>query len=62
MIRTKTQYETHDQKLPVIAEIFKTWHHYLEDCKYKVFVNTDYNNLHWFMDTKSMSFCQIRWA
>ena len=45
MILAKTRYKTHDQKLLAIIEAFKTWHHYLEGCKYEVFFFTHYNNL-----------------
>ncbi len=45
MIPVKTRYETYDGKLLAIVEVFKTWRHYLEDCKHEVLVLTDYNNL-----------------
>lgn len=53
MIPAKTRYKTHDQELLAIVEAFKTWRHYLEGCKYRVFVITNHNNLWRFMDTKS---------
>ena len=59
MISTETRYETHDQELLAIIEAFKTWHHYLEGCKYEIFVLTDHNNLRQFMNTKNLSFQQI---
>ena len=62
MIPTETQYKTHNGELLAIIEAFKTWRHYLEGCKYKVLVFTNHNNLCHFMDTKSLSFCQVRWA
>ena len=62
MIPAKTRYKTHDGKLLAIIEPFKTWRHYLEGCKYKVLVLTNHNNLHRFMDTKSLSSRQVRWA
>ena len=62
MIPAKTWYETHDAKLLAIVEAFKTWRHYLEVCKYKVLILTDHNNLRWFIDTKSLSSRQVRWA
>ncbi len=55
MIPTKTRYKTHNQELLAIVKVFKTWRHYLEHCKYKVFVLTDHNNLCQFMDTKNLS-------
>ena len=45
MIPAKTQYNTYDNKLLAIIKAFKIWQHYLEDCKYKVFILTDHNNL-----------------
>ena len=62
MIPAETRYETHDQELLAIVEAFKTWRHYLEGCKFEVLVLTDQNNLRRFMDTKSLSSKQVRWA
>ena len=62
MIPAETWYETHDGELLAIVEAFKTWRHYLESCKHKLFVLTDHNNLYQFMDTKSLSSCQVQWA
>ena len=59
MIPAKTWYKTHDGELLAIVKAFKTWRHYLENCKHKVFVLTDYNNLRQLIDTKSLSFCQV---
>ncbi len=62
MIPAETRYETHNGELLAIVEAFKTWRHYLEGCKHKVLVLTDHNNLQRFMDTKSLSSRQARWA
>ena len=62
MISAETRYETHDGELLAIVEAFKTWRHYLEGCKHEVLVLTDHNNLRQFMDTKSLSSRQVRWA
>ena len=62
MISAKTRYETHDSELLAIVEAFKTWRYYLEGCKYEVLVFTDHNKLRHFMDTKSLSSWQVRWA
>ena len=62
MIPAKTRYETHNGELLAIVEAFKTWRHYLEGCKHEVLVLTDHNNLRRFMDTKSLSSRQVRWA
>ena len=62
MIPVETRYKTHDAKLLAIVEVFKTWRHYLEGCKHEVLVPTNHNNLRRFMDTKSLSSRQVRWA
>ena len=62
MIPAETRYETHDGELLVIVEAFKTWCQYLEGCKHELLVLTDHNNLCCFMDTKSLSSRQVRWA
>ena len=62
MISAETRYETHNGELLAIVKAFKTWHHYLEGCKHKVLILIDHNNLRRFMDTKSLSFRQVRWA
>ena len=59
IIPAKTQYESHNSKLLAIIEVFKTWKHYLEGCKHEVLVLTDYNNLEYFIDIKSLSSKQI---
>lgn len=58
----KTWYKTHNQELLPIIEAFKTWHYYLNGCKFEVLVLTDHNNLDQFMDIKKVSFRQVRWA
>ncbi len=62
MILVETRYETHNGKLLAIIEAVKTWRHYLEGCKHEALMLTDYNNLQRFMDTKSLSSRQVRWA
>ena len=62
MIPTKTRYKTYDGELLATVEAFQTWQYYLEGCKHEVFVLTDHNNLCWFIDTKSLSSRQVRWA
>ena len=62
MIPAETRYKTYDNELLVIVGAFKTCRQYLEGCKHKILVFTNYNNLCWFMDTKSLSSRQIRWA
>ena len=58
MIPAETRYKTYDGELLPIVETFSTWKHYLEGSLYEMFILTDYNNLHRFMDTKSLSFRQ----
>ena len=43
MIPAKTRYKTYDGKLLAIGKAFKTWWHYLESCKHKVLIFTNYN-------------------
>ena len=62
MIPAETWYETHNGELLAIIEAFKMWRYYLEGCKHEVLVFTDHNNLRRFIDTKSLSSRQIRWA
>ena len=62
MILAETRYEIHDGKVLAIVKALKTWRHYLESCKYKVLVLIDHNNLCCFMDEKSLSSRQVRWA
>ena len=62
MIFAETKYKTHNGELLAIVKVFKTWLHYLEGCKHEVLVLTDHNNLRQFMDTKSLSSRQVRWA
>ena len=62
MIPAKNWYKTHDKKLLAIVEMFKTWRHYLEGCKYEVLVLTNHNNLQHFMDIKNLSSKQVRYA
>ena len=57
MIPAKIQYETYNMELLAIVEAFKTWRHYLESCKHKVFVSNNHNNLRRFIDIKILSYC-----
>ena len=59
MIPAETRYENYNNKILTIVKVFKIWRHYLEDSKYKVLVLIDYNNLHYFMDTKTLSSKQV---
>ena len=59
MIPAEIEYETHDGKLLAIVEAFKTWQYYLEGCKHKVLVLTNYNNLLCFINTINLSSRQV---
>ena len=59
MIPAEIRYKIHDGELLAIVKAFKTWKHYLEGCKHKIFVLTDHNNIWRFMDTKNLSSCQV---
>ena len=62
MIPMETRYETHNDELLAIVEAFKTWKYYLESSWHEVLVLTNHNNLRQFINTKSLSFSQVRWA
>ena len=62
IILAETWYETNNGELLTIVKAFKMWHHYFEDCKYEVLILINHNNLRCFMDTKSLSSRQVRWA
>ena len=55
IIPAKTWYKTHDGEHLAIIETFKTWRHYLKNCKHEVFILIDHNNLCCFINTKSLS-------
>ena len=60
MILAKTRYKTHDGEPSAIVEVFMTWKHYLEGFQHEVLILNDHNNLHCFMDAKSLSSRQVR--
>ena len=59
IISAETRYETYHGELLAIVKVFKTWKHYLKDCKHEVLILIDYNNLQCFIDTKNLSFKQV---
>ncbi len=61
MIDVERNYETHDQKLLVIAAMFKHWWHYVKDNYHTVEVLTDHNNLKSFMNVRKLNERQVRW-
>ena len=60
MILIEIQYKIYNDQFLAIIEVFKIWCYYLESYKHKVFVLTDHNNLCCFINTKSLSFQQVR--
>ena len=62
MIPAEIRYKTHNVELLAIVEAFKTLRHYLVGFQHKVLIFNDHNNLCWFMNMKSLSFRQVRWA
>ena len=62
IIPAETQYETHNGELLAILKAFRTWRHYLKGSQHELFVLINYNNLRQFIDTKSLSSKQVRWA
>ena len=62
IIPVETQYETYNNELVAIVTAFKTWCHYLDNCKHEVLVLIDHNNLYCFINTKSLSFKQVCWV
>ena len=62
MISAETRYKTHNGELLAIVEAFKTWRYYFEGSQYEVLILTNHNNLCRFIETKSLSSRQVRWA
>lgn len=59
MILAQTCYRTQDIEFLAIVEIFETLQRYLKDCKHKVFILINHNNICCFLNTKSLSFYHI---
>ena len=62
VIPKETWYKTHNQELLAIIETLKTCCYYLKSCQYEFLVLSNHNNLCRFMDTKSLSLRDVRWA
>ena len=58
----KTWFKTYNSELLAIIKAFKMWQHYLENCKHKILMVTNYNNRCCFIEKKSFSYCQVCWA
>lgn len=54
MILEKTRYKAYKNKLLAIIKVFQMWCYYSEDYKYKIIILMSHNNLHSFIDTKSL--------
>ena len=55
-------YEIYNKELLAIVTVFEEWRPELEGSKYPVQVLSDHKNLEWFMTTKQLSRCQVRWS
>ena len=53
---------TQNSELLDFAKVFKTSRHYLKGCKHELLILINHNNLCYFIDTKSLSSRQVRWA
>ena len=62
IILAKTWYKTHNNEFLAIVEALKTCQDYLKSCNYKALNFINDNNLCLFIDTKSLSSCQVCWA
>jgi len=49
------KYDVHNKELLAIFEVFKKWQHYLKGTLVLVKVFTDYKNLVYFYETKTLS-------
>ncbi|PRP78085.1 hypothetical protein PROFUN_13894 [Planoprotostelium fungivorum] len=54
-------YDTHDKELLAIIESLKGWQHYTMETSTPFEIITDHNNLKYFMTSKSLNRCQVRW-
>jgi hypothetical protein len=55
ILSAEMNYETYNQELLAIVEIFKVWRYYLLGVHVTVIVLTDHNNLKYFMTTKALN-------
>ena len=61
MSPAERNYDIHDKEMLAIVDAFKVWRHYCHGAK-TIPVYTDYNNLKYFMDAKTLNGRQARWA
>lgn len=62
MFLAEIRYKTENRERLSIVKVFKTMYHYLKDCKHKVFIYTNYNNIRQFIDSKKLRIRQVWWA
>ena len=55
-------YDTHDKELLAIIENQKGWRHWTMETHDPVKIMTYHNNLHYFMTSKELNHCQVRWV
>jgi hypothetical protein len=56
------QYNTHNKELLAIVQYFKMWCYYLKYAAYITHILYNYNNLRYFITTKSLSACQAQYT
>lgn len=54
MISVKIWYKIYNGRDLAIMKVFKIWYDYFKDCKHKVCIFIDYNNLHYFINIESL--------
>lgn len=60
--QAELNYDTHDKELLAIIESLKGWRHWTMETRDPVKIMTDHNNLRYFMTSKELNRCQVRWA
>jgi hypothetical protein len=62
MLPAERNYDIYDKELLAVIDALKHWRHYLQDTVYPVEVWTDHRNLEYFLQTKTLTRRQARWA
>ena len=52
---TERNYDVHNKEMMGIIHALEAWQHYLEGCKHKIEIWTDYRNLKYFMSAKKLN-------
>ena len=55
-------YDVHDKEMMGIICTLEAWCHYLEECKHKIEIWTDHQNLEYFISAKKLNRQQAQWA